>query len=362
MPDCPKYRLRLFLSVDLVGSTAFKARFGDSRENANDPNPVWVAQIRHFYRDFPLILANKYEKQRLSTDRCERYVTFAPKVWKAIGDEIIFCCRLYRLEHLAVSISGFLRSLEEYGLYLDKSGKHLDVKGSGWIASFPAPNVTVEVAGRGQAENVARDQLDENYEAAADQDPINFDFLGKEIDSGFRTAKNASADRFTASLELAWLLAEASHLKVLNAAFWYHGRQTLKGVIKDRPYPIVTLDAERSDLRREVHLRERAVTRESAADPLHLRDFPRSFMLDEEIDLPVLPRAGGELDEAALPQSYRDFERAWKATAEETRNRGSAERAAGEAGNFEQAEGSEMPPSVEDALAETVSNIPGSFS
>ena len=71
--------------------------------------------------------------------------------------------------------------------------------------------------------------------------PPNLTFLGKEIDSGFRVARHATSDRFTPSAELAWMLCLAHrHRLFTTPQFLYHGRQILKGVIGDRPYPIIS--------------------------------------------------------------------------------------------------------------------------
>ena len=324
---CPSYRLRLFLSVDLVGSTAFKASTGQLA-NSTEPYPEWVTKFRHFYREFPVILASRFQRALNAREDHDGYAEHPPQVWKTIGDEILFCCRVHSCEHLSVCIIAFLGALEDYGRLLDRDGKGLDVKGAGWIAAFPAPNVTVEILRSGSAQADAADQIEEALEERADSSPGDFDFLGKQIDSGFRTAKNSASDRCSLSLELAWLLADAAHSEIFSAKFSYHGRQTLKGVINDRPYPIVTIDAERSLARREVRKHERAVTMESEIECLHLRNFLNAFMVDEGIDFPILRRHGQELDETKIPKSYRDFESVWRTTYQENQSRRSNEESA----------------------------------
>ncbi|WP_354265638.1 hypothetical protein [Bradyrhizobium sp. I1.7.5] len=322
--------MRLFLSVDLVGSTAFKSSTGRD-SNPTEPYPEWVTKFRHFYREFPNILASRYHRALSAQEDHDGYNVHLPQVWKTIGDEILFCCRVQSYEHLAACIAAFLGALEDYGRLLDRDGKYLDVKGAGWIAAFPAPNVTVEILRSGTAQADAADQIEEALEERADSTPGDFDFLGKQIDSGFRTAKNAASDRCSLSLELAWLLADAAHSEMFSAKFSYHGRQTLKGVISDRPYPIVTIDAERSLARRAVRKHERAVTMDSDIECLHLRNFLEAFMLDEGIDFPILKRHGEELDQQKIPRSYRDFEAVWGTTYQENQSRRSNEESAANA-------------------------------
>jgi hypothetical protein len=99
----------------------------------------------------------------------------------------------------------FLRALNAYGRQLDANGKYMDVKGAGWLAPFPFPNITVTAT---HSSTTADESLDE-LERKADETPSSYDFLGKDIDSGFRVARYAAADRFVASVELAWLLSES---------------------------------------------------------------------------------------------------------------------------------------------------------
>jgi hypothetical protein len=77
------------MSVDLVGSTAFKA---DKRyENAQDgsPYPKWVKPFENFYTDFPRIMREEYKNITLKDQRHSENCRY-PQVWKTIGDEIIF--------------------------------------------------------------------------------------------------------------------------------------------------------------------------------------------------------------------------------------------------------------------------------
>lgn len=329
MPQCPNYRVRLFLSVDLVGSTMFKA--GRGGEGTSETYPIWVNETRKFYREFPDILASKFRSiadPRVAKDARE----LAPKLWKTVGDEIIFCCRLTDVSHLARCVNAFLRSLDTYGRILEPS-KALDVKGTGWVAAFPSPNITVEVAGRTRGV-ASLDYIDEKFEAQADSSPGDFDFLGKDIDSGFRVAQYAAADRFAVSAELALLLCETTKLRVFQHNLVFHGREPLKGVMSSRPYPIISVDTERSTKRRTVKHHERALTGHATSDPDLLRPYLIAFLEDENMEAPVLPPAGEQLDAASLPGSYNDFASAWAETVKETTMRSTCEQQAAVAEGF----------------------------
>ncbi|MCW6508000.1 hypothetical protein [Lichenifustis flavocetrariae] len=304
----------------------FKA--GRGGEGTSDPYPVWVNETRKFYRQFPDILASKF-RSIADPHSAEGHAEFVPKLWKTVGDEIIFCCKLMDVTHLAWCVTSFLRSLDAYGRILEPINA-LDVKGTGWVAAFPAPNVTVEVAGRTRGA-ASLDYIDEEFETQADNSPGDFDFLGKDIDSGFRVAQYAAADRFAVSAELGLLLCEATKLRMFQDKLVFHGREPLKGVISSRPYPIISVDTERSTKRRDVKDHERALTGQAASNPTLLRTFLTAFLEDEKMDAPVLPHAGDGIDASRVPSSYKEFANSWAETVKETTMRSSREKQASEA-------------------------------
>ena len=58
-----EYRVRLFLSVDLSGSTAFKnSKDGEGRKTGEPPN--WVIVFQRFYSDFPSMFATEFRQQK----------------------------------------------------------------------------------------------------------------------------------------------------------------------------------------------------------------------------------------------------------------------------------------------------------
>jgi hypothetical protein len=324
----PEYRIRLFLSVDLVGSTAFKA--GPGRHTAEDQTyPIWVNLTNQFYRRFPAMVLAAFRELRRSEDASfDRYQ--APVLWKTIGDEIVLCCRVENVNHLAFCVIAFIRAMDRYSGDLRAGGHDLDVKGTGWIAAFPAPNFTVF----GSHVDVDQSELiDEPSERSADVDPHEHDFLGSEIDSGFRISHFSASDKLVISVGLALLLCNAAYHRLFNFPFNYEGRYSLKGVIDGHPYPIVSIDTERDTKKREVRNYENAVTNRRDVYPLHLANFLRSFMEDENLEVPLLCEQSEAVADRNLPLSYRVFIEKWTATAEEiTRRRDSEAQSAGQEG------------------------------
>jgi hypothetical protein len=345
LPICPKYRTRLFLSVDLVGSTAFKAGSGNEPIDRS-AHPRWVDEIRNFYQEFPQALHKRYY-QHTSRPEYQILETIVPTVWKTIGDEIIFCCRVSSTDHLVCIVSAFTEALDDYGRTLDIRCKNLDVKGTAWLAAFPAPNVTVEVMMGPLAE-----LPDEDIESKADKTPHEFDFLGRAIDCGFRLTRFSSSDKLTLSAELALALCESSNSnsKPFLGKFNYIGREEIKGVIDGRPYPIVTIITERSALRREVFELERGARGIIASTPpIALKNFLAKFMEDEGIEPAIFTSDGADLPVDRQPMSYMKFCEAWGPIANETQRRKKNEIASATEEPTDTRD--DVPPDVESAIA-----------
>ncbi|MBT9368613.1 hypothetical protein [Rhizobium sp. CSW-27] len=303
------------MSVDLVGSTAFKASKKHSEPQNGSPSPAWIDEFRTFYKDFPFSVASAYDLViRAHGEELLGEVSNRPRVWKTIGDEIIFCGRVNSVEHAASSVSAFLKALEQYSKRLEADDKPLRLKGAGWLAAFPAPNVSIAVtsdliAGHSEAALMPSENT-EDFERAADDAPSKFDFLGKGIDTGFRIAKNASEDRFVVSVQLGYVLAQAAARRKFPHSFGYHGREALKGVVDGAPYPVISVDTERSEIKSKLKSREAALTGDAAVQAHSLCDFLETFMEVANIDRPCLgegQKAWGD----EWPESYLRYQAAF---------------------------------------------------
>lgn len=92
--------------------------------------------------------------------------------------------------------------------------KHgLQIKGTGFTAGFPI----------------------ENKELVLPDSAI--DFIGPDIDIGFRIAKASRPGRMAVSMDLSDILAQSEDLEPF--AFHWVGWDVFKGVFSDRPYPII---------------------------------------------------------------------------------------------------------------------------
>jgi hypothetical protein len=206
--------LRLFLSVDMVGSTQFKTRFtGKGSEG-------WLETFRAFFTNFPLMVAGQLAFEFLEQDD-----TPAVDVWKVMGDEVIFVAQPASAEELTSILRALLRTMKLY------EANHfamlpLRLKGTAWLADFAGHNIELDIP-----------------ELSASDVAPHVDFIGPDLDLGFRLSKFARPQSLVLSLDLVELLLEAGNLPTI--ALYLVGRQELKGVMFGRPYPIIWMhDAE----------------------------------------------------------------------------------------------------------------------
>lgn len=200
--------IRLFLSVDMVGSTQFKARFtGQGSEG-------WLEIFRAFFCNFPLMLAGQ-----VGFEFIEDEATPSIDVWKAMGDEVIFAAEPKSADEAVSILRALLRAMALYeGKYFERLP--LRLKGTAWLVAFGTQNIELDIA-----------------ELAAGDGARHIDYIGPDVDLGFRLGKFARPSSLVVSLDLLEQLLGATNADVL--AFHLVGRDELKGVMFGRPYPVV---------------------------------------------------------------------------------------------------------------------------
>ncbi len=313
IPTLPEYRVRLFLAVDLVGSTAFKNR---------NSNPFkWQKTFQKFYDEFPGLLTTKFDEvAQWATNLHSAEKEFGgPKLWKTIGDEIIFCCRLRSVCHLTACIEAFMSSLQEFGESIE-AACGLDTKGNAWVASFPTPNSSIRPLLPNRNECMSYDIISEELEIQADEEPHLFDFLGKGIDSGFRISKNSTVNHLTVSPGLAILLitgAENCGVTQFNKKIRLHDAQIFKGVAENNPYPVLVMDVYRDE--KKAKLIEQQTTllgQKYHQENSCLKEYLIDYLSAHSIEIPKLPiichRDLKDLGDESLPDFYMEFTEDWK--------------------------------------------------
>jgi hypothetical protein len=201
--------IRLFMSVDMVGSTQFKARLTGMGAVG------WLDTFQTFFTTFPLVLAGQIAFEFLD----DHGSTPAVDVWKVLGDEVIFVAQPHTPEELTAILVALLRTMK---LYEDRHFAELPLrlKGAAWVADFKRQNIELDIP-----------------ELSTGDSGRHVDFIGPDIDLGFRIAKFSRPGSLVVSLDALELLLAASNLD--RAALYLVAREELKGVMFGRPYPIV---------------------------------------------------------------------------------------------------------------------------
>jgi hypothetical protein len=200
--------IRLFMSTDVAGSTLFKTGAAHRHDTG------WLDVFRNFFVNFPIMLIGQVGMEFLEEEALPELV-----VWKFMGDEAIFTCTPGSPEEVTLLVRAHFNAMaafeQEYLAELP-----LRLKGTAWLARFPEPNIEIDVPELGQSDGLAKT-----------------DFIGPDIDLGFRLAKFAFPSTVSVSLDLLDVVLRAANRDLLE--FFLVGREELKGVLFGRPYPAV---------------------------------------------------------------------------------------------------------------------------
>ena len=97
-------KLRLFLSVDIVGSTAFKH---SAKLNANQQ---WLGFFVSFFTEFN----GAFQKARIALrKKLNRQPVDEPKLWKSLGDELVYVVELKQGADTAFYIAAFREAVNQ---------------------------------------------------------------------------------------------------------------------------------------------------------------------------------------------------------------------------------------------------------
>jgi hypothetical protein len=204
--------LKLFVSIDLVGSTKFKANPPSSFPPSFSPkgySPIsspdnWVEWYKHIL----LMLIELPNSHLLDYT-----------VWKIQGDEVIYSIDIQNKESLIKTLSTFYRSLGFASSFVrPMSQESLDVKAAAWLAF-----------------------IDEQHNVTIRDNPM--EYVGISFDEGFRVAGAFAKKRmFAVTFEIAKIVSTQTPQFIHLLKF-----ERLKGVWNDRGYPVLWYSENPSD-------------------------------------------------------------------------------------------------------------------
>jgi len=266
LPEFLKPRLRLFLSADLVGSTALKQSgnlpLSAPREEDNfaDLGASWFNDIGHFYRSLEIEFTKQWEHYCSTIAKKYDWPTGdSPELWKSNGDDLIYVKELRESRECFAAICCWLRAIVAYRNKLKTDNPRLDVKAAAWVAGFPIANSEVVFTKNIDVSDIALGTgmpkvhhyylLDRWYSEPDSRALLVKDYIGPSIDTGFRVAGKATPRQFMVSLEVALLLSLVTPPEELDNVIRvrYEGKESLKGVMGGVPYPLFWIDAHLSD-------------------------------------------------------------------------------------------------------------------
>jgi hypothetical protein len=254
--------LRIFLSVDIVGSTAFKqaakdrSLSGGARDVEPPPAEPWFSPIAQFYRGIERTFAKEWAICVELSDKVSWPTGAAPELWKSVGDELIYTKLLTDHREALTTVNAWMKTVDSYRARLKDQFKTLDLKSTAWIAGFPVHNAEVIFRSSAQGFRDTKDEDDEvfsnlsllhEFYTSEDNRSLTRDYIGPAIDTGFRLSELSTPRRFVISVELALMLVHAVRTQPHQYAyetlrFFFEGRHSLKGVFGGTPYPVFWID------------------------------------------------------------------------------------------------------------------------
>ena len=144
-PSC----LRMFMSLDMVGSTAYKQRTVDSKGD-NNAQP-WLRTFTGLFAGIEDAFRLQWKALRTRVhSRATARVGDQPRFWKALGDEVVYCLELTDPLQVILGLGVFLGILNHYQRVFQRS-PGLSAKGTAWLAGFPVSNSEIVLGERGDA-------------------------------------------------------------------------------------------------------------------------------------------------------------------------------------------------------------------
>ncbi len=225
--------LKLFISIDLIGSTTYKNKKPMNYKNCELFYDFYDSMPRNIYEEMSDIY-----KEFKNPEYFDGGDVPLPRLFKILGDEVIIEIDLISFEDVPIILVGLKNAINRFRdnpVSID-----LDLKTTVWISSFPIINKEMSIPRSPSVTAIYRD--DEKL-----LNDIFLDQIRPSIAIRFRLRTSSTANLITISLEVAYILvyiAETTN----NICDWesiqiVHKKiESLKGVYDGKPYPIIWIE------------------------------------------------------------------------------------------------------------------------
>lgn len=128
------------------------------------------------------------------------------ELWRTIGDEVVFTYKVRDINNIYQCVDEVSRALEEYNAKIEKNEWPTDISNHNHNLSLKS---TMWIAHLSKSNNYS-ENLYITYQLSKDNIAKFLDYVGPDIDTGFRISKKTAPKRLAISLELALLMIENS--------------------------------------------------------------------------------------------------------------------------------------------------------
>ena len=199
----------LFMSADVVGSTAFKG------QHAAD-SAIWLEAFATLFKELPLVFMGELGMAFLDEEDMPE-----AGVWKVMGDEVIFVTLPRSAREAMLATRAFVRTVRDYDERLAKRWP-LRIRGACWAAELGRRNRQIDIP---------------EMFGGSDGEPYR-DFLGPDVDTGFRLSAHSGHGEVIVSPNLVEAIA-AAQSAAPQLCFHHFADKSLKGVIAGQPFPLI---------------------------------------------------------------------------------------------------------------------------
>lgn len=217
-------KVLLFFSFDIVNSTAYKLM-----------TEYWSLIIKEMLKTV--------QRGVIKSDALE-----SSSLWRVIGDEVVFSLPVESEEAIVNAINSIFRLLMKITMSI-KTGKFFETLSSQCISkeqinllkmqnvlTLKAAAWVAAVSEQGIYSNY--DNIEVRYQID-EKNKFILDYLGKDMDAGFRVKALAQSRQLIVSFELAQIIHEVEMQKNLQNTLYIMGYEKLKGVWNGSLYPII---------------------------------------------------------------------------------------------------------------------------